>query len=303
MSTAHLKFIALGVLGLALVWAGRALLPSGTDRPTADFRLPAVARDSVDTIAVAAPLETVTVARAQGVWTVNGFAASSTAVEELFAALRDTVQPELVARSATSFTRLGVDTGAARRLTVRAQGRDVLDLLVSERGTGAGGAYVRLPTDSAVYAWTGNLAPVVRRRPDDWRNRVVGAVTPDSIRRVDVARGARTYSLRRVDGPWSFAGGAPVDSAAVARLVNGFRTVNAGSFPTRAQLDSAFRGRPERRVTLFGAPPADTALLTLEFDSTAGGFWVRRAGDTTVYRLGIWETDLLTPADSTLKNK
>ena len=302
MTAAHLKVIALGVLVLALVWGGTALLPSGTDRRAADFRLPALVRDSVDAIVVAAPGETVTVARAAaGGWTVNGFAASGTAVEELFAAIRDTVQPELVARSATSFARLGVDSGAARRLTVTGGGRTVLDLLVSERGTDAGGAYVRERADSSVYAWPGNLASVVRRRVDDWRNRVIGAVTPDSIRRVEVERGARRYSLVRRDSVWAFSTGASADSAAVARLLDRFRTLSAGGFPNAAQLDSAFRGRRERRVALFG--PADTALLTLDFDSTAGGFWVRRSGGGTVYRVGTWEADQLTPADSTLKRR
>lgn len=300
MNPAHLKLIALGVGALVLIWAASALLPSGTDRAETDFLLPPVVADSVDTVSVTAPAETLVVARAAaGGWTVNGFPASSTAVEQLFSALQDAVHPALVARSATSFARLGVDTASARRLTVSGHGRTQLALLVSERGPDGGGAYVRLATDSAVYAWPLALASAARRRLDDWRDRVIATVVPDSVRRVTVERGARRYTVERRDSGWTFTGGAVADSAAVARLLDRFRTLNAGGFPTAAQLDSAFRGRPERRVALFG--PGDTALLTLDFDSTAGGFWARRAVGGTVYRIYSWEADQLTPADSTLR--
>lgn len=300
MNQAHLKLIALGVAALLLIWGASALLPSGTDRPTADFRLPAVAADSVDTITVTSPAETVVVARVpSGGWTVNGFAASSTAVADLVEALDDTVRPELVARSPASFARLGVDSGAARRLAVSRRGGTSVDLLISDRGPDAGGAYVRRPGDSAVYAWSSPLASAVRRGVDEWRDRVIAAVVPDSVRRVVVERGARRYTLERKDSAWTLAGGAAADSGAVARMLDRFRTLSAGGFPTAAELDSAFRGRRERRVALFGA--ADTALVTLEFDSTAGAFWVRRAEGGTVYRLPSWDTDQLTPPDSTLR--
>jgi hypothetical protein len=40
--------------------------------------------------------------------------------------------------------------------------------------------------------------------------------------------------------------------------------------------------------------------MTLAFDSSATGFWVRAGGDSTVYRMDTWSADRLTPPDSTL---
>jgi hypothetical protein len=44
-------------------------------------------------------------------------------------------------------------------------------------------------------------------------------------------------------------------------------------------------------------------MLTLLFDSTASGFWVRPDTGTTVYRMDAFTADRLAPADSTLKYK
>jgi hypothetical protein len=305
VSTDRLKVIGIAVAVLLVLWGATELLPSGTDRLRADFRLPAAAAEDVDTAVVMAPGETVVVARVAGGgrWTVNGFAASSTAVAELFQALRDTVGPELVARSAGSFARLGVDTASARRLRVAGGAGTLAELFVSERGPDFGSAYVRAPGDSAVYAWRGELASVVRRRVDDWRDKVIAAVTPDSVGQVEIERGTRRYVLQRQGAAWTLAGGRPADSAAVARLLGEYRTLAAIGFPTAAQMDSAFRGggRRERRATLRSAGGA--ALLVLEFDSTSTGFWVRRPPDGTVFRLDAWRADQLTPADSTLRRR
>ncbi|HYX81577.1 MAG TPA: DUF4340 domain-containing protein [Gemmatimonadales bacterium] len=302
MSGKHLKLLAGVVAALLAFWGITALLPSRTDRASADFRIPRVAVDSVTTITITTPVDTIALARAanRGAWTVNGLAASRAKVEDLIGTFGEPVRPELVAHSRTSFARLGVDSTASRRLRVFDRQRVLVDLIVSAKGVGFEGTFVRLPGDSAVYSWSGRLGELVRRTFDDWRDNVIAQVTTDSVRRIDVTRGARRYSLTRNGGRW-FLAGTPADSGATVRLVDAFKTVTASGFPTRAQLDSAFRpkDRIERHVALYGN--AGAPLLALDFDSTSGAFWVRRAGNETIYRLNSWEADQLTPADSTLR--
>jgi len=301
MTPQQLKVLAIVVGALLAFWGVMALLPSGTDRPTADFRLPTVVADSVVTITVSGRGDTVTLARGpDSTWTVNGFAAARSSVDEFLGTLRLPVRPELVARSAASFARLGVDSTSGLRLRVAGRHGMLLDVMVSMRGPegSSDGAFVRLPGDSAVYAWTSRLGQLTRRRVDDWRDRKIATVVPDSVRRIDVARGPRRYTLRHQDQHWLL-GTAPADSAAAARLLDAFKTVNADGFPTRAQLDSAFRRQAQRHVALYDAGAAP--LLTLDFDSTSNGFWVRRSAGGTIYRLSTWVTDQLTPADSTLR--
>ena len=83
--------ILLGVL--VLLWGGAALgrrhsetAPAAADR----FRLPAPAIGTVGTVRIVKPADAVVLARRDSTWTVNGHAASRTAVGELFTALADT---------------------------------------------------------------------------------------------------------------------------------------------------------------------------------------------------------------------
>lgn len=303
MNPQQLKRLAAVVVGLLALWGLMAVLPSRTDRPTAAFRLPRVAAESVLTITLTTPADTMVLARAAGSdssWTVNGLAASRSGVEELIATFGEPVQPELVANSPASFARLGVDSTASRRVRVLGRAGALLDLIVSARGVGFEGTYLRVPGDSAVYAWSGRLGQLVRRGLDDWRDRVIARVTTDSVRRIEVMRGARRYVLRHQDGRW-WLDGVTADSSAAARLLEALHTVTASGFATDAQRDSAFRGRMERRVLVYGA--AGAPLVALEFDSTSGAFWVRRSGNETIYRLNPWNTEQLTPADSTLRKR
>jgi hypothetical protein len=44
-------------------------------------------------------------------------------------------------------------------------------------------------------------------------------------------------------------------------------------------------------------------LLTLAFDSTASGIWVRPDTGSTIFRLESWTVDRLTPADTAVRVK
>jgi hypothetical protein len=134
---------------------------------------------------------------------------------------------------------------------------------------------------------------------DDWRDHLIGAVTPESVVAVAIQRGKQRYELRKQGAKWML-GAAAADSGAVAQLLARFRTLNASGFASARQSDSLRFDRPQRRVSVRGTK-AD--LLALAFDSTAGGFWTRRAGGGTVYRLDSWLVDQLTPAADALKHK
>jgi hypothetical protein len=126
-------------------------------------------------------------------------------------------------------------------------------------------------------------------------------VPAESIATVEVSRGARGYALRRSASRWTLVPGGAADSAAVASLLGGYRTVEAAGFAAPVQADSAHFERPDRRVRLLREN--GTPLLTLLFDSTATGFWVRPDTAKTVYKVESWTADRLAPADSTLRSR
>jgi hypothetical protein len=295
MSTAQLKAIAIGVALLVLVWGASEVVSRRPERATPALRLPALAAADVDTIAIAHGADTIMLAKQAAGWTVNGFAAATSGVNELFDALHDSTTHELAAQNPSSFARMGVDSVAGRVVRLAGRGKTLATLIVGGHGPEFDAFYVRFPGDTHVYLWHGRLATLVARATDDWRDRVIAALPPDSITEIEIQRAGARLLLRKQGTKWTLAGGVTVDSAAAARLVGSLRSVTAAGFATPRQADSLRSARPRRSVVVRG--PGQRELLALAFDSTAAGFWVRRAN--TVYRLDAWQVDQLTPTKDT----
>jgi Domain of unknown function (DUF4340) len=298
VSAKHLKLIALGLAVLLLLWGGSALFSRGSDTVTGSLTLPALRAADVDSIILGTGPEALRIAKQSATaWTVNGARAAPASVDELFQALADRVRPELVAQDASSFARLQVDSATGRALRLVRGGKPVLELIVGMRANEFQTVYLRRPGDAHVYLWRGALASVVRRAADDWRDKRIAVLDPDSIGALDVQRGPERYTVRRVGKAWVL-DGAGTDSAAVAQYLGRVRTITAAGFASAAEVDSTRARRPSRRLTVRGRPGV---LLTLAFDSTPGGFVVRHVAGvggegTTVYRMNLWDVDGLTPA-------
>jgi hypothetical protein len=301
MSAKQLRQIAAGLLVLVLLWGGIKLFKKTSDTTRAKFELPTITTGDVDTVRLFKSGDTLLLAKqAADAWSVNGMDASLSAVNGLLDALKGIKTGELVAQSATSHTDLGVDSTSGKHLVISKGGTTLVNLIVGNHGPGFEGVYVRRPTENAVYLIPGNLGNSVDKGLDDWRDRTVARVDPDSVRAITMRLKRGGYVLRRGEKGWEFASGAKADSGAVRRMLEQYRNLQAGGFPTKAQEDSIHFTHPSRRVTLQGAthPLADLVL-----DSSTSWWWVRRADGGTVFRLGTWRLPQLFPADSTLTFK
>ena len=311
MSAKQLRLIILTLAVVLLLWGASERFSRGSDTVTGGFSLAAPAQSAVDTISLMKGKDSIVLAKQSAtVWTVNGHRTAPDAVNDLFQALQDSAPPELVAQDSSSFGRLNVDSAAGRRLRIRGSGKPLLDLIIGARGSEYSSAYLRRLGDSHVYLWRGRLASLADRTADEWRDKRIAAVGPDSVVLVDVERGKDRYALTRAGKAWKL-DGAAADSGAVARLLDKYRTVTAAGFASPAQADSAraqrsaARGqRPARHLTLRSARGT---LVALVFDSIPGAFWVRRTGGVapggepgTLYRMNAWDVDGLTPASRSL---
>src|SRR2546427_771253 len=169
------------------------------------------------------------------------------------------------------------------------------ELITGQNGPAFGTLYVRKPGDTRVFLWRGRSLPGPTSRVDDWRDKRIAGVEPDSVRALEIARGKERYALERRDRRWTLAGRGPADSAAVTRLLEHYRSLAAVGFATPQQADSLRARRPSRRATLRG--PGGRVLLALAFDSTASGTWGHRAEGhpRTVYPLQPLTLGQLTP--------
>jgi Domain of unknown function (DUF4340) len=309
MSSKQLLRLAAVLAAVLLLWGAVALASKRTEEKT-DLAniLPKLDTAVIDTIAITGPNDTAILVRTRGAagWQVNGHPTDPQAVSELLKGLADTEQtPELVAKSKSSHARLRVSEDSGRRVRLISHGRTLGELIAGKQTIETDGIYLRRPGGQEVYLLRSGLATALNRSSQEWRNHAIAEVTPDSVGAIQISRGGKSYSLRRRGMNWVFASGAPVDSARVAELLSSYRQVKASGFSDNAQQDSLRNVKPRRTARLLdqqGSP-----LLSLVFDSTASGFWVRvnpgTAAATTgeAYRLESWTADQLTPPDSTLR--
>jgi hypothetical protein len=299
------QLLRIGIaLAIALfLWGLSEILSGGSDVIERAVLIRAVSETEIDTITFARPADTVRLVRAaNGRWTVNGHAVSPAAVGELVQLLAEPVLGNLVAQNRSSHARMGVDS--AGKLVRIARGDEALaEVILGEPGRAFRSVYARRVGDDPVFVLEGPLVALVDRSVTDWRDKRIAAVEPDSVAQVLIMRDGERYALHRSDRAWRFADGGEVDSAAVQRILSELRDLSAQgtAFATPEQADSADLGQPDREVTLLGMR-GDT-LTALAFDSIDGGYWVRPVGGETLYRLHDWKVNVLTPADSTLRNR
>jgi uncharacterized protein DUF4340 len=304
MSGKQLARLAVVLIVLLLLWGAAALARRRETVDTSDrFKLPKIARDQVDSVRITRSSDiTVLVRRDSATWRVNGHPASTTAVSDLLAALDDTAPAaELVAQRPASHAGLGVDSASGARAQILAKGKVLIDLVAGRRTRELDGGYLRYAGKNETYAVRGRLSEILGRSSDDWRDHRIAAVAGDSVGSVEITRGRRSYILRRAAKGWTFASGGAADSAAVASLLGAFSQVEAAGFANGVQADSAKFSPPDRRTRVLRED--GTPLLTLVFDSTASGFWVRPDTARTIYRVESWTADRLTPADTTVRGK
>jgi hypothetical protein len=300
MSAKQLVRLA-AILGvLLLVWGAAALARRRETTPTADtFRLPKITRSEVDTVTISRAKDTTILARRDtNTWAVNGHPASPNAVGDLLTALTDSAPAsELVAERKGSHAGLGVDDSAGSKVRITGKGKTLANLVLGKRSQDFSGGYLRRADQESTYVVRGQLIDVLNRSPDDWREHRIARIATDSVAQIEITRGRKSYALLRNEKSWKLATGVPADSAKMGDLLTAYSSVDATGFASPAQ--AAHFGQPDRRVRLLRKD--GTPLLTLLFDSTAAGFWVRPDTSKTIYRIESWTADRLAPADTTLR--
>lgn len=298
MSANQLRAIALALMVLICVWLGARLLSHKSDVIRGRLTLPPVKPEQADSIVIRHGVDTLRLVRAGTAWTANGYRAGREPVGQLFLAFLDTLPPDLAAVSATSFPRMGVDSSGGYWLRVWSGGQPIVKLVIGAQAAEPSSGYLRREGSDSILLWRGNLIDLARRPVDQWRDRGIVAVPPESVVAITVSA-RRPYSLRRSGTAWRFANGAAADSGRVAGLLALYRSFTASGFGTPAQADSGLKPAARRTLTLAGAGGAKLALLS--FDSSSTGVWARRAGDDNIYRVDAWRLNSFVPPDSALR--
>jgi uncharacterized protein DUF4340 len=298
MSSNQLRVLALALMLLICVWLGARLLSHKSDVVRGRLTLPPVKAEQTDSIVIRHGADTLRLVRAGTAWTVNGYRAGRQPVGQLFLAFIDTLLPDLAAVSPGSFQRMGVDSISGYWLRVWSGGQPTVQLVIGALAPEPSSGFVRREGSDSILLWRGNLVDLARRQVNEWRDKQIGAVVPESVVAVNVTA-RRSYGLRRTGPGWRFAAGGAADSGKVAGLLALYRSFTASGFGTAAQADSGRKPAARRTLALVGTGGAK--LLELTFDSSSTGVWARRSDDANVYRVDAWRLNSFVPPDSALR--
>lgn len=300
MSATQLRVIALALMLLICVWLGARLLSHKSDVIRGRLTLPLVKPAQTDSIVIRHGGDTLRLVCAGTAWAVNGYRAGELPVGQLFLSFIDTTVPDLVAVSPNSFGRMGVDSSGGYWMRVWSGGQPTVKLVIGAQAAQPSSGYLRREGSDSVLLWRGDLIDLARRAVNDWRDKHIGAVAPESVFAVNVTA-RRSYELRRSGTNWRFAAGGAADSGRVAGLLSLYRDFSGSGFGTAVQADSGKKPAARRTLALIGAGGAK--LLELTFDSSSTGVWARRTGDDNVYRVDAWRLNSFVPPDTALRPK
>ena len=300
MSPTVLRRIALALLIALGLWGAMAVVQRGRRDDAGRLVLGLLDLPVVERVVLARQSDTTILARDSGGWTANGYRADTLLVRGFLAALGDSSsRSELVAQSAASHARLGVDSSAGRHLVITAAGQPVLDLWLGSRGPEFEGFYARRAGQEAVYLLRGRFMEQTAKSASDWRDKAVATVAPEQVARVEATRGRAHWQLTRHGRTWQL-DRAVADSVKVRRFLSHFEDLRAVGFPEGAEGDSIRFDSPDRSVILFDS--TGTRLLALVFDSTASGsYWARTAVGAPIVRFEGRVVDAVTPDPATLR--
>ena len=300
MNPKQLKQVFIVLAVVVVLWVLAELLGGSRDDSENAFVLPALQMSEVDAITITRPSGAVSLHRVgDSTWTVNGFRAAESTVQDFFTGLVESSEAELIATGSTVHGRMGIDSVEGIFVRIENGGEQLASVVFGKQGRAYSTRYVRLEGQDYVYQYSGQLANAVDRSADDWRDKTILDITPDSIGRVVAQRSDRDYTLNRQNDGWVIGRGGAADSAAVHRMLTQYMSLQASGFATEAQIDSVDFSRPERSITLLGLQ-GDT-LASMALDSTSSAYWVQVASDSIVYRLLQWKVNQMIPADSTLR--
>jgi len=302
MTAKQLMRIAAALVAVVFLWGLTAVLRNGGDTVERVPVLGPFVEEQIDQIEIISPAETLSVTRVSERWLANGFEADRDRVQEFFGAVGEVLEGNLMARSASSHTRMGVD-GSVKRLRVFQAGQVVADLYIGNRGTPFNSVFVRVAEQDPVYLIEGPLVSLINRNLRDWRDKRIVAIDGADVRAFEFARADTAYRIQAIDAEWEFAAGDRTDSASVASFLRKFNPLLAqgAMFATPEQVDSLDFENADRRLLIEGADGVPLAELLFDEASDGSGFWVREAVGGTVYLVMTYKANEIVPLDNTFQ--
>lgn len=218
------------------------------------------------------------------------------AVQDLLNRLSDMHVVGRRATQAASHTQFNIDDAHGTRITLKAGGAVLLDLVVGD-AVGAGTS-VRRPGGNEVFEVDQSLSSMLSQQPRDWRNREITRVERAQVTRVEWVNPNGTFTFTRSGETWTPA--TPIerlDTARVGAVVDSLLNLRASDFAA-ANATTGFTDSSPRVTLTTGGGDAAAQTITLRVGANGGDneVYLRREGSDITYLVSRASGEAVNPA-------
>jgi hypothetical protein len=164
----------------------------------------------------------------------------------------------------------------------------VLDLVIGKANPGYSHTYVRQEGRDEVYRAVGMLTYSFNKPVDDWRDKTILDLAPESISRVtlEYPKEKSRVVVARADTAWSVSAGdgapGPADSTAVDQFLRGTGKLTTATFATPEEIESLDLTAPDMRLQVESDLGTETVLFV---EGDEGKMYAQREGNETIFQL------------------
>jgi len=235
-------------------------------------------------------------------WTVNGYPATDSLVEDLLAQLDTLPKARLVAQNPATHERMGVAAEMAIRVELGpATDPDAVLLL---GGSGPEGRFIRLPDQPEVFVVPESAIQDLGRAELRWRDPTIVAVDTAALARIVIRRGSsRPVAVSRDETRAWLVDGTAADTMVMRLLLESVADLRTTGFPADSFVFAVDFDQPSAILELYvesGLPNTPPVSLLFASIPTRSDVLVRRADNPIVYAIDSRRANLLTSGRSRL---
>lgn len=175
------------------------------------------------------------------------------AVKGILNAMASIKPTRLAAVNEKNWAKYEVNDSLGTRVTAKAGGETVADFVVGkfnfQPNTRSASTFVRVSAEKEVYAVDGFLSSSFNRQFNDLRDRTFVKISPDFVESISFQYpGDSTYTIQKLDSATWTTNGIALDSASVAKYINGLQNLSKSDFNDSFQPS----GSPVYKLTFTG---------------------------------------------------
>lgn len=244
-----------------------------------------------------------------GIWMVDterNFRADINLMSQVFSALENAIEGDVVSRNESSFPSYGLTETSATRVRITNQaGRQVADLLIGTEGPAAFTSYVRAADGNQVITAQGSLS-FTFRRTEGWRDRGITEIPGDRIQRIITEGTTSTLELVRTSPvAWTVASH-PDREPVMARInsvlsgVSFLRAMDFASLAPGQTLGDLGLEPPRQKVTIVHnaddtTPSEELRTVILLGNEEGGRVFAKRTDSEALFVIPVVTAQQIAP--------